>query len=89
MYVLRATKAFQLITAATSVDTSVRPCIRVHVIQNNHPLFGDGMILQIFDNNKCCWVQNVRHGGCRGDTSGILTMNRVTRSKRSALYNGE
>jgi hypothetical protein len=47
------------------------------------------MILQIFDNNKCCWVQNVRHGGCRGDTSGILTMNRVTRSKRSALYNGE
>ncbi|KAL5324019.1 hypothetical protein ACEPPN_008562 [Leptodophora sp. 'Broadleaf-Isolate-01'] len=54
--------------AALLLTTSVEACIRVHVVQNNHPLFGDGMRVQIWDNDDFYEVQGQGKKGASGDT---------------------
>ncbi|KAF4556538.1 Hypothetical protein D9617_1g084160 [Elsinoe fawcettii] len=54
--------------AAAMLASSVQACIRLHVVTAYNPTQGDGMRVQIWDNNDFYDVQSQNHDGANGDT---------------------
>lgn len=61
-------KVVQLLAAAVTAIGSAQACIRIHSVMTNNPLFGDGLRVQIWDNNDFYEVQDQTKRGASADT---------------------
>ena len=59
---------FQPLTAAAVFVSGTQACIRLHVINHFHPLFGDGIHIQLWDNNSFYCEMDKSMKGASGDT---------------------
>lgn len=61
-------KVAQLLAVAVTAISSAQACIRIHSVMTYNPLFGDGLRVQIWDNDDFYEVQDQGKRGANGDT---------------------
>lgn len=61
-------KASQILLAAATAIGGAQACIRFHTVSTNNPLFGDGLRVQIWDNDDFYEAQDQSKRGASADT---------------------
>ncbi|KAH8898885.1 hypothetical protein GQ53DRAFT_817114 [Thozetella sp. PMI_491] len=65
-------KFSQALTVPALLAVSIQACIRLHVRQVNNPIIGDGIGVQLWDNNDFYCKVSQNHAGASSDTHWIM-----------------